>query len=112
MSWLSSALLSRKVRGISGEGTFLDTLIAAPFSVGDVPSNAEQLEPFVKDYLKQTLKDPDSYEAVSWDNFHSVGGGKYSVSHTYRAKNSFGGFNLETQSFIYSRKTGKIRRKD
>lgn len=50
----------------------------------------------VKKALKRVLKDPDSYESVSWGQVHSDGNGGYTVTHTYRAKNSFGGYEEST----------------
>lgn len=52
----------------------------------------------VEEYLKQNLKDPDSYESIEWGNVTSNDQG-YFVKHKYRAKNSFGGYVIETQVF-------------
>lgn len=52
----------------------------------------------VKNYLKKTLKDPDSYEGVEWSKIIEVNG-NYQVRHTFRAKNSFGGYVVETYNF-------------
>ncbi len=49
-------------------------------------------------YLKENLKDPRSYESISWskvmhkDNY-------YLVRHKYRAKNSLGGYVIENKLF-------------
>lgn len=55
----------------------------------------------VRSFLKKNLKDPKSYESISWspvrkENDH------YVVTHTYRAKNSFGGYAIETGTFYVS----------
>lgn len=49
----------------------------------------------VEEVLKANLKDRSSYESISWGEVHRVSGG-YSVTHTYRAKNSFGGYTVST----------------
>lgn len=52
----------------------------------------------VRQYLKDNLKDPKSYESIEWseiakkDEF-------ILVRHKYRAKNSFGGYTLENKVF-------------
>ena len=55
----------------------------------------------VKKYLKTSLKDPDSYESISWGKLQKNSNG-YSVYHKYRAKNSFGGFVVEEHIFNIS----------
>ena len=55
----------------------------------------------VKKYLKSTLKDPDSYESISWGTVQKNNDG-YSVYHKYRAKNSFGGYVVEEHVFNIS----------
>lgn len=49
-------------------------------------------------YLKNNLKDPDSYESIEWGNVTETDNG-YIVRHKYRAKNSFGGYVIENQIF-------------
>lgn len=49
-------------------------------------------------YLKNNLKDPDSYESIEWGNVTEIDNG-YIVRHKYRAKNSFGGYVIEHQIF-------------
>lgn len=41
--------------------------------------------------VKATLKDPDSFQSISWGKVQKVPGG-YMVALSYRAKNSFGGY--------------------
>lgn len=48
----------------------------------------------VKKYIKQTLKDPDSYKSIEWSKVKETNNG-YEVQHRYRAKNSFGGYVIE-----------------
>lgn len=52
----------------------------------------------VKEYLKQNLKDPRSYESIEWGNVLKTDNG-YLVRHKYRAKNSFGGYTIENLIF-------------
>lgn len=49
-------------------------------------------------YLKNNLKDPNSYESIEWGNVTETDNG-YIVRHKYRAKNSFGGYVIEHQIF-------------
>lgn len=53
----------------------------------------------VKEYLKKNLKDPDSYESIDWYSVIENVDGTYSVRHTFRARNSFGGMNIEDWMF-------------
>ena len=55
----------------------------------------------VKQYLKRTLKDPDSYEGIDWSEVQKTDDGNFLVRHKYRAKNSYGGFVIENQIFTY-----------
>jgi len=55
----------------------------------------------VEQYLKKTLKDPDSYEGIEWSPVQKLSNGSYSVRHKYRAKNSYGGYVIENQIFYY-----------
>ena len=51
-------------------------------------------------YLKREyLEDPDSYEPIDWEFTQS--GDKSYVRHKYRAKNSFGGYVVEEQTFVF-----------
>lgn len=52
----------------------------------------------VKKYLNKTLKDPKSYESIEWSTV-SEKDGYYFVNHKYRAKNSFGGYVIETIAY-------------
>ena len=52
----------------------------------------------VKRYLKNNLKDPNSYESIEWSNVVETDNG-YTVRHKYRAKNSMGGYVVENQIF-------------
>ena len=52
----------------------------------------------VKDYLKYTLRDPDSYESIEWSEVKEKADGYY-VRHKYRAKNGFGGYVVANQLF-------------
>jgi hypothetical protein len=60
----------------------------------------------VEDYLKfRYLKDPDSYESISWsevsklNDTKQIGFGSFQVRHKFRAKNSFNGFVVEEKLF-------------
>lgn len=52
----------------------------------------------VEDYLKRTLRDPDSYESIEWSEVKQKDDGYY-VRHKYRAKNGFGGNVITNQLF-------------
>lgn len=58
-----------------------------------------QAENYLKRYL---LRDPDSYESVGWTRVKRNCNG-YTVSGTYRARNGFGGMNLESAVFEFDR---------
>lgn len=56
----------------------------------------------VNDYLRSNLKDWDSYQSIEWSELKDNGGkGKYRfmIRHKYRAKNSFGGYEIENKVF-------------
>lgn len=55
----------------------------------------------VKEHLKKSLKDPDSYESIEWSKVQKLDDGTFSVRHKFRAKNSFGGFTIENHIFTY-----------
>lgn len=52
----------------------------------------------VEAYLKSNLKDARSYKSVEWSNVTPTDNG-YMVRHKYRAKNSFGAYELMNQVF-------------
>lgn len=56
--------------------------------------------------IKQNLKDPDSYEFID-GTFQEVGDNLI-LNQTYRAKNSFGGYNVETVEALASIESGDI----
>lgn len=53
----------------------------------------------VESWLKQNLKDPDSFEAIEWSKVIKNENG-YFVRCKYRAKNSFGGYAVENKLFM------------
>jgi len=55
--------------------------------------------PQVESWLKQNLKDPDSFEAIEWSKVIKNANG-YFVRCKYRAKNSFGGYAVENKLFM------------
>jgi hypothetical protein len=63
----------------------------------------------VEEYLKSSLKDPDSYESIEWSPVSIVETEthKFIVRHKYRAKNGFGGYVISNQSF-YLDKDGNV----
>jgi len=66
----------------------------------------------VERYLKDNLKDPKSYESISWGKVIDLGMEpstpyRYHVHHRYRARNSFGGFVISDQTF-YMDKYGNV----
>lgn len=54
----------------------------------------------VEKYLKHSLNDPGSYESIHWDKLVKQENGTYMVTHSFRAKNGFGGMNQETLTFV------------
>jgi hypothetical protein len=55
------------------------------------------------------LKDPDSYEGISWEPYGKYNSERntYYMVHEYRAKNSFGGYVVESRVFVLN-KEGKV----
>jgi hypothetical protein len=72
-------------------------------SRGDVVKNSawngsvRQVERYLK---REILKDPDSYQSIEWSQVQKMENGGYMVRHTFRAKNSFGGYAVSTYGFI------------
>jgi len=56
----------------------------------------------VKDYLKKTLADPNSYEGIEWSPVQTTSDG-YKVRHKFRAKNGFGGYVIEEHIFCLNK---------
>ena len=57
----------------------------------------------VRIFLKRHyLKDPDSYEGISWEAFgvYNKNNDTYFALHKYRAKNSYGGYVVEEKLFV------------
>ena len=54
------------------------------------------------------LRDPDSYEGLEWTNFIVNQDGPSQVTHTFRAKNGFGGMNVETHTFTVDKDGWKV----
>ncbi|MDO8943220.1 MAG: zinc ribbon domain-containing protein [Desulfobacterales bacterium] len=54
----------------------------------------------VKSWLKNNLKDPKSLEFIEWSPVQKSSEGTYTVRAKYRAKNSFGGYNVENKIFF------------
>jgi hypothetical protein len=52
----------------------------------------------VEKYLENTLKDPKSYKSIEWGKVQEKENG-YTVYHRYRAKNSLGGYVVESHIF-------------
>ena len=65
----------------------------------------------VESYLKRTLTDPNSLEVIQWskvrDMTHNQYGYRYVVMVKYKAKNSFGGYVVESNTF-YLNKNGNV----
>lgn len=62
--------------------------------------------PEVKQYLKNTLRDPSSFEAIRWGEVMRTCDG-YMVHLTYRAKNGFGGMTVSSGVFTLD-KSGNV----
>jgi len=64
-------------------------------------------------FLKKNLKDPDSYEEIETEKYFvtQVKGKKkpyIQIKIKYRAKNSFGGYNVETRAFNFDKDLNMI----
>ncbi len=70
----------------------------------------------VESYLKQQyLKDPDSYESISWSKVQTIDDSpnyKYMVRNKFRAKNGFGGYNVENKVFYLDKEGNVVDVKD
>ena len=67
-------------------------------------SEAEKFENDIRlkviSHVRSSLRDPSSYEAINTSELRkNEGTGTYYMVHQYRAKNSFGGYNVENQVF-------------
>lgn len=70
-------------------------------SARDVVENAENGAVVqVQTFLRHHLKDPDSYQPIDWGKVLKRADGSYYVWHTYRAKNSFGGYVVSRDEFV------------
>lgn len=61
----------------------------------------------VERYLEKNLKDPKSFEAINWGNVQKISDTQYLVYLKYRAKNSFGGYVINEQTF-YINAAGQV----
>lgn len=66
----------------------------------------------VKDYLRHTLKDPDSYQEIEWSQIGTNSDGQLYVRHQYRAKNSLGGYVVEDKIFFLDKQGHVVGCKD
>ncbi len=69
--------------------------------IGDVVANSpwDNSVRQVVNYLKHTLRDPDSYQSIEWSAVLKEPEG-HGVRHKYRAKNGFGGYVINNEIFI------------
>lgn len=64
----------------------------------------------VKSYLKyEYLRDPKSYEDLEWSQIGTNSAGELYVRHKYRAKNGFGGYNVEERIFFLDKQGHVLR---
>lgn len=59
--------------------------------------------------IKKNLKDPDSYEVIDYDINSDIGKTHYLITVRYRAKNSFGGYVINSQSVSFMVIDGDIQ---
>ena len=63
----------------------------------------QKFQNLIKEYLTTVLNDPKSYESVSFGTLDNNYGGLYpalyTMKHTYRARNKFGGVETKTYKF-------------
>ena len=62
----------------------------------------------VEQFLEDHLNDPDSYDPIEWSAVQKTKNGYY-VRHKYRARNGFGGMNIENKIF-YLDEDGNVTR--
>lgn len=97
---------------------FLMMLAGSFIGRNDPSTRAERLEPVsnsawdgsvyqVERYLKDTLKDPDSYQSIDWGKVLKTPDNHFKVRHTYRARNGFGGYVVEEKVFTLD-STGRV----
>ena len=66
----------------------------------------------VKSYLRETLKDPSSYQEMEWSQIGENPNGQLYVRHKYRAKNGLGGYVVEEKIFYLDKEGNVIWAKD
>ncbi len=63
----------------------------------------------VEDFIKNRyLRDPDSYQSIKWYKVEKNDNGTFQVTHTFRAKNGFGGYSEQTLTFIIDKSGSKV----
>lgn len=90
-------LLIGTVIGIRKEG--MDFFKADTVKASSWDGSVEIVERFLKNNY---LNDPSSYESVKWGHLTKNSDGTYVVTHTFRARNGFGGMNQQSMAFIIS----------
>ena len=88
------------------------TVLAIFFMIGkcNVDDPKIDVRAGVQYYLKHHyLKDPKSYESISWSEVGTDELGEYYIRHRYRAKNSFGGYVVEEKTFYLDKDYRIIR---
>ncbi|ACT96677.1 hypothetical protein [Dyadobacter fermentans] len=68
--------------------------------------NLRTIRYLVKSHIKKNLKDPDSFDEIQHEEFEVTNKTKklyYQASIKYRAKNSFGGYNVEKWCFNFDK---------
>ena len=91
------------VLGIFFDPSFINNL-SDPVKNSGLDASVYQVEQFLYD----NLKDPDSYDPIEWSAVQKTKNGYY-VRHKYRARNGFGGMNIENKIF-YLDEDGNVTR--
>lgn len=88
--------------------------LLASAACSHAPTNEEKAHDLVSQAVKDSLKDPESYESISFsellklkDTVKVVDGqsypqeyhGEYEIAHTYRSKNAYGGTIVKSDVF-------------
>jgi len=83
------------------KSTIKKAIEKTPEKIRDIVTNSEWDGSVyqVEDYLKDNLKDPDSYDNIEWGPVQKTNNG-FMVRCKYRAKNSFGGYDIAHQVFL------------
>ena len=102
--------ISNKPKYIGMLAIFAIVMFVIIFSIEEASTDAKVKNSYldnsvhqVERYLKRTLLDPNSFEVIQWSKVRDLKnnnkGYRYKVMVKYRAKNSFGGYEIQSDIF-------------